>query len=69
MLGLVSCTQTSFNSKIESGNYKEAENLVKLMKGNKKYDCAETLIREYLDIEEYDKAVYVYVIAKISIFY
>jgi hypothetical protein len=30
------------------------------MKGDKKYDCAETLIREYLDIEEYDKAVYVY---------
>lgn len=60
ILGLVSCTQTSFNGKIESGNYKEAENLVKLMKGNKKYDCAETLIREYLDIEEYDKAVYVY---------
>jgi hypothetical protein len=60
ILGLVSCTQTSFTRKIESGNYKEAENLVKLMKGDKKYDCAETLIREYLDIEEYDKAVYVY---------
>ena len=60
MLMVVSCSQDSFTSKIESGNYKAAENQVRRMKGDKKYECAEILIREYLEIEEYEKAVYVY---------
>ena len=60
MLMAVSCSQDSFTSKIESGNYKEAEKLVRRMKGDEKYECAEMLIREYLDIEEFDKAIYVY---------
>ena len=56
----VSCTTASFEKSIAGGKYKEAEDIVKKMKGVEKYDCAEVLIREYLELEEYDKAVYVY---------
>lgn len=45
---------------IAKGKYTEAEKRIKKMKGDKKYECAEALIREYIDIEEYDRAVFVY---------
>ena len=55
-----SCTTANFEKLLADGKYKDAENVVKKMKGAEKYDCAELLIREYLELEEYDKAVYVY---------
>ena len=45
---------------MEDGEYEEAENLIKRTRNNAKYDYAETLIYEYLELEEYDKAVRVY---------
>lgn len=45
---------------IEEGKYKEAEKLIKNMTGNKKYEYAEALINEYIELEEYDRAVGVY---------
>ena len=56
---LASCS-SAFDRAIEKGQYKSAEKIVKNMHGEGKYECAETLIREYLEIEEYDRAVYVY---------
>ena len=55
-----SCTTANFEKLLADGKYKDAENIVKKMKGVEKYDCAELLIHEYLELEEYDKAVYVY---------
>lgn len=55
-----SCTTATFEKLLADGKYKDAENIVKKMKGVEKYDCAELLIHEYLELEEYDKAVYVY---------
>ena len=55
-----SCTTANFEKLLADGKYKDAENVVKKMRGEDKYDCAELLIHEYLELEEYDKAVYVY---------
>lgn len=45
---------------IAEGKYKEAETVIKKTKGYEKYDYAEMLINEYIELEEYDRAVYVY---------
>ena len=58
-LTFASCS-ANFNKLIEEGRYKEAEECVKKMKGLDKYDCAEILINEYIELEEYDRAIYVY---------
>ena len=56
---LISCA-ADFYQLLVDGKYKEAEKCIKKMKGIDKYNCAETLIKEYIEIEEYDRAVYVY---------
>lgn len=56
---LMSCSE-SFEKLMQEGRYKEAEELVKKMKGAEKYDCAEALVYEYIELEEYDRAVHVY---------
>ena len=58
-LTLISC-DADFYQLLVDGKYKEAEKCIKKMKGIDKYNCAETLIKEYIEIEEYDRAVYVY---------
>ena len=58
-LTLVSCG-AHFDKLLAEGKYKEAEACIKKMRGVEKYDCAEMLINEYIELEEYDKAVYVY---------
>lgn len=58
-LTLASCS-ASFDKLLENGKYKEAESLIKKMRGDKKYECAELLINEYVELEEYDRVVYVY---------
>ena len=55
----VSCTP-SIKDLISEGKYKEAEAAIKKKKGFEKYDYAEVLINEYIELEEYDKAIYVY---------
>ena len=45
---------------IAEGKYKEVEAVIKKTKGYEKYDYAEMLINEYLELEEYDRAIYVY---------
>lgn len=57
---LFSSCSAIFNNYLEDGKYQTAEKLIKKMKGNAKYECAEALIREYIDIEEYDRAIFVY---------
>lgn len=56
---VVSCTP-SIEDLIFEGKYKEAEAAIKKKKGIEKYDYAELLINEYIELEEYDKAIYVY---------
>ena len=56
---VVSCTP-SVDDLISEGKYKEAEAAIKKKKGFEKYDYAELLINEYIELEEYDKAIYVY---------
>ena len=56
---VVSCTP-SVDDLISEGKYKEAEAAIKKKKGFEKYDYAEVLINEYIELEEYDKAIYVY---------
>ena len=56
---VVSCTP-SIEDLISEGKYKEAEAAIKKKKGFEKYDYAELLINEYIELEEYDKAIYVY---------
>lgn len=58
-LTLASCS-ANFDKLLEEGKYKEAEECIKKMKGLDKYDYAESLIYEYIELEEYDRAVYVY---------
>ena len=56
---LTSCG-VSFEKFLESGQYAKAEGALKKMNGNvnqEKYDYAEMLIREYIELEEYDKAL------------
>ena len=56
---VVSCTP-SIEDLISEGKYKEAETAIKKKKGFEKYDSAELLINEYIELEEYGKAIYVY---------
>lgn len=56
---LASCS-ANFEKMIEEGRYNDAEKILKKMKGIEKYDCAEMLIDEYIDLKEYEKAVNVY---------
>ena len=50
-----------FDSLIAEGKYEDAENLLKRMpSGGERDKSADLLIKEYLDIEEYDKAYNVY---------
>ena len=56
---VVSCT-SSIEDLISEGKYMEAEVAIKKKKGFEKYDYAELLINEYIELEEYDKAIYVY---------
>lgn len=56
----VSCS-ARFESFIAAGEYEAAENLLKRMSGGEQDKCADMLIKEYLDIEEYDKAYNVYI--------
>jgi len=58
-LTLVSCG-ADFDQLLAEGKYKEAEESIKKMKGMERYNCAEALINEYIELEEYDRAVYVY---------
>ena len=58
-LTFVSCS-ANFNKLIEVGKYKEAEKVLERVKGENKDECADRLIKEYLDLEEYDKAYEVY---------
>lgn len=44
---LMSCSEC-FEKLMQEGRYKEAEELVKKMKGAEKYDCAEALVYEYI---------------------
>ena len=55
-----SCS-ANFDKLIETGKYKEAEGILERMKGENQNECADILIKEYLDLEEYDKAYDVYV--------
>lgn len=61
---IVALTSASCSANIEKlleeGKYKEVEECIKKMKGLDKYDYAESLINEYIELEEYDRAVYVY---------
>ena len=58
-MSVMSCNAV-FDAFLEKGEYKKAEELIKKTKGNVKYEYAETLIREYIDLEEYGKAINVY---------
>ena len=55
-----SCS-TNFEKLVETGKYKEAEGLLERMKGENQNECADILIKEYLGLEEYDKAYDVYI--------
>lgn len=57
---LLSSCGPSFEELVESGQYKQAEECIKKMKGLERYNCAEALINEYVELEEYDRAMYVY---------
>lgn len=59
MVFLSSCSMR-FEKLLENGKYQEAERLIKRTRTNAKYDFAETLIYEYLELEEYEKAIRVY---------
>ena len=56
---LVSCG-ANFDQLLAEGKYNEAEKCIKKMKGMERYNCAEALINEYIELEEYDRAIYVY---------
>ena len=58
-LTLVSCGG-NFDQLLAEGKYKEAEECIKKMKGIERYNCAEALINEYIELEDYERAVYVY---------
>ena len=56
----VSCS-ARFDTLVAEGKYEDAENLLKRMpSGDEQDKCADILIQEYLDIEEYEKAYNVY---------
>jgi tetratricopeptide (TPR) repeat protein len=56
---LVACS-ANFDQLLAEGKYKEAEECIKKMKGIERYNCAEALINEYIELEDYERAVYVY---------
>lgn len=58
-LFMISCA-SKIENLISEGKYKEAEAAIKKKKGFEKYDYAEMLINEYIELEEYERAVYVY---------
>lgn len=60
MAFLTASCSARFDSLIADGKYNDAENLLKRMPGEKQTECADILIKEYLDLEEYDKAYDVY---------
>ena len=55
-MSLVSCS-ANFEQLLEEGKYKEAEKCIMSMKGLKKYNSAEVLINEYIELENYDRPV------------
>ena len=60
LTGLLTSCGASFEKFLESGQYAKAEDVLKRMNENvssEKYDFAEMLIREYIELEEYDKAL------------
>lgn len=57
---LLSSCLGRFDSLMVDGKYKEAESVLEQMKGENRQKCADILIKEYLDLEEYDKAYDVY---------
>lgn len=59
VLIMMSCS-ANVEELISEGKYKEAEEAIKKTKGYEKYDYAEMLINEYIELEEYDRAIYVY---------
>ena len=56
---LVACS-ANFDQLLAEGKYKEAEECIKKMKGIERYNCAEALMNEYIQLEDYERAVYVY---------
>ena len=60
MAFLTASCSTRFDSLITEGKYNDAENLLKRMSGEEQEKCADILIKEYLDLEEHDKAYDVY---------
>lgn len=58
-LTLASCS-ANFDQLLAEGKYREAEACIKKLKGMERYNCAEALINEYVELEEYDRAMYVY---------
>lgn len=59
LLSAISCAE-NIEELIAEGKYKEAEAAIRKTRGYDKYDYAELLIKEYIDLEEYDRAVHVY---------
>ena len=62
MVFMTSCG-SSFENLLSEGKYVQAEKVLKRMNGDispQKYDYAEMLIREYIELEEYDKALNVH---------
>lgn len=53
---LAASCSARFDSLIAKGKYNEAEEVLKRISGERKGKCADLLIKEYLDLEEYDKA-------------
>ena len=58
-LTLASCS-VNFDQLLADGKYREAEECIKKMKDMERYNCAEALINEYIELENYERAVYVY---------
>ena len=56
---LASCS-VNFDQLLADGKYREAEECIKKMKDMERYNCAEALISEYIELENYERAVYVY---------
>ena len=64
LTGLLTSCGASFERHLESGRYAKAEDALKRMNGDispKKFEYAELLIREYIELEEYEKALSVQV--------
>lgn len=57
---LCSACGESFEDAVAEGNYDVAESIIMKTKNEKKYQYAEILIDEYIDMEELDKALNVY---------